>query len=179
VSGPFQSTIPVRKRQKYAKDGKCRRSTCTRGQARGCRGFCEFHCRAFLNANGVIRGKTDAAPVAEHIAKLSEAGIGAPALARLIGFPTPSISRIKNQQLVLSDTAHRILAVPLPTSPLDPRIEECRQVSALGTIRRLQALQAYGYNMEVVSEESGIPADTLRRVPRQQYVVARIARTVH
>lgn len=122
--------------------------------ARGCR--CEpcVHARRLYNKHGRvrrergIRGLTDARPVAQHIARLRDAGASLQAIATAAGCSQGTVLRIEHgAPTVFASVAAGILAV----KPLRPS-----KVPPVGAARRLGALFALGWPLTAISAETGL-----------------------
>jgi hypothetical protein len=124
----------------------------------------------------------DAAPVREHLAALRAAGIGVERIAQLAGLSVSHIRQLAETchngrpttQRVRPSTATRILHIDIHNASRAPR----SLVDATGTRRRLQALVAIGWPVELLAEDLGRRPCSLRRSMTSQSVTARTARDV-
>lgn len=103
----------------YQSSYLCKRPNCSHIAHYGCRGLCQKHHDAYqrdLVSRGELAGRTrvDAAPVAEHIKKLQGRGRQMASIAHLSGVSTMTLYRIHSQETVQSDTAARIMRIPIP-----------------------------------------------------------------
>lgn len=104
----------------------------------------------------------DPEPVRAHIHTLRDAGMSPTAIAAFAGCHEAAIIRISDSNGSLAtpvhrETAERILLIPVEITAM-PTIA---QLPSQGARRRLQALGAMGWSVELLSAESGIPARSL------------------
>jgi hypothetical protein len=124
----------------------------------------------------------DANPVREHIAALRAAGIGVERIAQLAGLSVGHIRQLAETchdgrpttQRVRPSTATRVLGIDIDNVSRAPR----SLVDGIGTRRRLQALVAIGWPVELLAEDLGRRPGSLRRSMTSQSVTARTARDV-
>ncbi len=98
--------------------------------------------------------------VRAHIADLRAAGMRIVDIAEDSGVPLDTINRVTfatRQQWVTPLTAALIRGV-------QPRPVDSALVSAVGTIRRLQALARIGWTTELIAERGGTTADAVRKL---------------
>ena len=102
----------------------------------------------------------DASDVRDHLMMLEQSGMGRAEIARRSSTAPVQLLRIIRGDVrsVRRPTARRILAVQ-PT-PIEE--QETGRVSAVGTHRRIQALQAVGWSLNSISRELGTTPSTLR-----------------
>jgi len=122
--------------------------------------------------------KVDAKPARNHTKKLIKNGMTISAIARAAGLSHPAIARLigtgKQQpsKQILNTTADQILTIG-PTTPHTPG-----HVSALGTIRRIQALTAIGYPLQTQGRLARINPDKPRHILEQQQTDAETAQAI-
>jgi len=106
----------------------------------------------------------DAAPARDHVAALRAAGIGLRRLADLSGVSRSALSCLVNgrpergsapNKRVAAQTAAAVLAVEIPEVGHD-QVADGQLVDAIGTVRRLQSLVAYGYPRYYLAGRLGI-----------------------
>lgn len=124
----------------------------------------------------------DAAPVRAHLAALRAAGIGVERIAQLAGLSVGHVRQLAGTghdggpttQRVRPSTATRILRIDIANVSRAPR----SLVDATGTRRRLQALIAIGWPVELLAEDLDRRPSSLRRSMTSQSITARTARDV-
>lgn len=132
----------------------------------------------------------DAAPVREHLAALSAAGIGWKRAAVLAGVAPSTVSKLlygrpggqasrgrvdeRPTQRVRPETARRLFAV---RPSLDVMLDDAR-VDATGTHRRLQALACLGWSDRQLGLRLGVDSGNYGALMRQRKVSAARARDV-
>lgn len=105
----------------------------------------------------------DATPAVAHIRRLQAAGLGWKRIAHLAGIPESSVYPLlygrpdrrsgQPRTRARAATINAILTVPLPTlDQLGARIP----VPAIGTRRRLQALQRLGWSLTQIADRAGL-----------------------
>ncbi|MFC9268999.1 hypothetical protein ACFTXJ_14650 [Streptomyces zhihengii] len=119
--------------------------------------------RAVLNMSG-RPVRIPAAPVAEHLRSLLDAGMGWTRITRAGKCSTCTIARILNgQELIRRTVADRLLAITYRPAP-------GRYVEATGTRRRIQALIAIGNPVTGIAAEAEVDhsviTDILNGCPR-------------
>jgi hypothetical protein len=132
-----------------------RDTTCTRPPVR--RGMCGAHYeqwRTRQHAYGRFKSLyVDAEPARLHVKELQARGLGLRRIAQLAGLNRKILQYLMSGrpdrgtgpcQEVTAETASKILAVELPARPHSDNAAH-QPVPAVGTIRRLQALVAFGY----------------------------------
>jgi hypothetical protein len=124
---------------------------------------------------------TDAAPVRDHVRKLSEYGIGLRAVASAAGVPRDTLVRLMYghgdappSRQVRPETARRILEVRPSPDLLAPGT----RVDATGTHRRLRALVAKDHALAVLAGQLGVTPPNLGTLLRSARVTASTARAV-
>lgn len=159
-------------------DRKCRRPNCPRVPRR--HGLCyvhlEVHQRERTSRGEFVPGYVPAGPVQEHLAGLIQAGWTWRRLAKATGVTGTGLRKIPDRQNVWGTTAARILSLPLDAvvGTLDIDIG---WVPAVGSMRRVQALNAIGYSLVDIAERTGIgwPAFSDLTLGKYQFVRARNA----
>lgn len=146
-----------------------------------------LECRDRLNAYYRAWRRTrksplliDAEPVRQHLELLAEAGIGAHRISTLTGLAEETIAgftrpygsgdgrRYGRKRQVHPDVAAKILAIdPVTTTP--------GVVNAIGSRRRIQALNAAGWPTAVLATRLPLGRATLLTLPRQTHLQARTA----
>lgn len=113
--------------------------------------------RNYLNATGRPRTVAPTA-VAAHLETLFAAGAGWIQLAELTNCSASTLLDIRRRTsaVIRHDVAARILAVQ-PGQGIPPK----RQQPALGTTRRIRALQTLGHSSKAISEASGVELSTV------------------
>jgi plasmid maintenance system antidote protein VapI len=121
-------------------------------------GWCNTHYRVRLvtGENGYV----DAAPVAEHLRKLSRLGWAPTAAAQAAGVSHRTATQLLagRWSRVRSATARAILALPLTL------VESKLSVDATGTRRRVEALGRMGWTARSVSEAVGLQPGSLSQI---------------
>ncbi len=123
----------------------------------------------------------DAQPVRDHIALLRSAGIGYDRIASLAGTSSSHIREIAGTaprsgnrpaiQRIRPELAHRIMAITASTANCSPH----SQLDATGTRRRLQALVAAGWSIDLLAQHLGRTPANLQRTLSGATVTARTA----
>lgn len=124
------------------------------------------------------RRMIDAGVAREHLAFLGRNGMQPVCIARAGGVPPREIYRLLHASpstRVRAATAVQLLAVA-PASAR--RCDGNHLVPALGTRRRLQALQFCGWSLTAIAAEAGATTAELARATRQRRVAHRIANLV-
>lgn len=117
--------------------------------------------RLLLNASG-RPVRIPAAPVAAHLRKLLEAGMGWARITRAAKASSCTVARILNgQELVRRSVAERLLAVQYRPAP-------GRYVEATGTRRRIQALIAIGHPIAGIAAEVGADQSVITDILNNQ-----------
>ena len=93
--------------------------------------------------------------VTKYMDQLRDLGCGWAAISRETGIDERHLRHIYDQKWVHPSTAARILRVP-STAALDGA-----DVPALGSIRRLRALQVMGWTNAMLGEETGLASDVI------------------
>lgn len=162
-------------RAAYVKD-RCRCSDCTAANTAASR----TATRARIY--GRWQPYVDAGPVREHIAALRAAGIGVERIAQLAGLSASHIRELAQRghddtpgtQRVRPATAKSVLSIGL----IDASRAPCSRVDATGTRRRLQALTAIGWSVELLGAQLGRRPNSLSRSMTGNSVTARTAHAV-
>jgi len=111
----------------------------------------------------------DAAPVRLHVKTLQDAGVGLLRISALTGVnrrilqrvttgPSPQITRVN---------AAKLLAVSIPDAP-HHMVAGRMRVDATGTIRRCQALVAFGYTRRDLAKRLGVKDNNVTRLFRAE-----------
>lgn len=137
--------------------------------------------RRVLLATGRWNPWTDAQPVRDHIAALSEAGIGWMRAAELADLSTATVSHwlyghneYPPPKKIRAELAAKMLAVTATVSNL----ADCALVDPLVTVRQIRALAADGFPMTYLAARLGQDSTNLSRVMRRARVEAGTARAV-
>lgn len=121
-----------------------------------------------------------AQPAREHINNLRAQGMGAEAIAKKANLPPNTIRRIiwgaprintPPSQKIKRETAGRILATQHELTPN-------HLIPALGTQRRIQALQWLGYNPALIADLTGLGHHSVYRILSNRYVQVSTADTL-
>ena len=128
------------------------------------RGYCN-RCDAQRRArHGYRCSYVDAAPVREHVQALREGGLGLKRIAELSGVNRKTLMTLVNgrsdrntepSKRVAASTARAVLAVEVPEVP-HHGVAAGQLVDAIGTVRRAQALVAFGYPRCYIAGRLGI-----------------------
>ena len=114
-------------------------------------------------------------PMRDHVERLQAAGMSRADIAAASGVPVTTIhGALRKGALVHRDTVAAVLAVPVPAVPVSSHV----RVSAVGAMRRLQALAAIGWTMTRLSRETGVAAGSLYTVLRTGRCSAPIWRAI-
>lgn len=129
---------------------KCKRPNCTSLARPGRdRGFCPKHYEL------APKGLVDAAECRAHVAGLRAAGYSMRAIGKLARLNTDTLTNLglwKCGQVRLG-THNKIMAIPFPDSIVNQGANDIRNV---GVKRRIQALVAAGYSMQMLADEFGV-----------------------
>ena len=119
---------------------------------------------------GIDAGLVDAQPVRDHLAVLSEAGIGYKRASELAGVSLTVVQTILYHhpdrpdagpaKRVKRETAEKILAV----QPLLDHVRDHTPVPSRGAARRIQALVARGWSQAKIAERAGITDQRMRPI---------------
>jgi hypothetical protein len=119
-----------------------------------------------LKAYGRARVRVDIGPAREHLQKIYALGIRSRRISNMAGMHQSQILKIlgtggqTSQKYVYSDTAERILSLPL-----DPNVyPDGRGLPAIGYKRRVQALMAIGYSADRQEKLCGVSEGQLDRL---------------
>jgi len=157
-------------------DYQCRRPDCV------ARARAYENNRRHAKAEGTWQPLIDAAPVREHLLRLHAAGITVYRAATLTGLSdnvirgftqtTRAGERVNGRRHRTTQAiADKILAVDVETAAP-------AKVSAIGSLRRLQALVALGWPMQEVSRRTGLSGQTMYNIARQPLILASTAANV-
>lgn len=119
---------------------------------------------------GIDAGLVDAQPVRDHLAVLSEAGIGYKRAAKLAGVSVTAVQTVLYHhpdrpdagpaKRVKRETAEKILAV----EPSLDILGDGALVPSRGPARRVQALVARGWSQEKIAARAGITSQRMRPI---------------
>jgi len=162
-------------RAAYVRD-RCRCTSCTTANTAASRAANRER------AYGRWQPLTDAKPVNDHLVALRAAGIGVERIAELTGMSVSNIRTLAASdrghspaaRRLRASTAARILSVNIADEYRAPH----SQVDATGTRRRLQALAAIGWPLELLAAELNRRTSSLRRSMTSPSVMAYTARDV-
>jgi len=125
-------------------------------------------------AYGKWQPYADVKPVSDHARALRAAGLTIAHIAAASGVGHAAIGRIltgrdRGQPVtrVKTETAERVLAVPVPTPTAAP---PPWNVPAVGTARRIQALMAIGWPLPVIVRHAGLSAANASRLLTREKV---------
>lgn len=142
---------------------KCSRLKCQRPAHKGHRGLCAQHHEQDQIARAArgdwIFGSVPAGEIRKHIKSLNEAGWSYRRIARASGVSLANLFLIRKRETVRADTAAKLYSVPLDGSSTLTVKTGC--VPAIGSARRIRALNAIGYSLVNISREVGITAEWL------------------
>lgn len=154
------------------------------------RGYCHRCDMRRRSMIGYQSSYVDAEPVRQHVKALQAAGLGSRRICELTGvsrsiLQSLTLGKARNgrreppSRRVSRRTADRIMAVPIPEIPHGLAANRAR-VPAIGTVRRLQALVAFGYTRTFLGERIGWSATNIPRLldPATEHVNADTARKV-
>lgn len=121
-------------------------------------------------------GRTDAAPVREHLAMLMANGVSDRSIAKASTVARSTLRKIIDGQngRVLKVTAEKILSVQ---PGIDALGDGC-QVDSTGTVRRLQALVAIGWPQSRIADQVGIGSGNFQTLLKSPTVRVRTAKKV-
>ncbi|GAB4079154.1 helix-turn-helix domain containing protein [Modestobacter muralis] len=157
-------------RSAYVKD-RCRCSDCTAANTAVSR------TANRQRAYGRWQPLVDAGPAQEHLVALRAAGMGVQRIASLADM---SVSHVR--ELAAPDSAHRRTRPSTAVRILNISVDDPRAprscVDATGTRRRLQALVAIGWSLELLATELVRRPSSLRRSLTSLSVTARTAQDV-
>lgn len=126
---------------------KCVRPNCTRVAAAGGRnkGLCDSHYSA------VPRGYVPAGPIRERLLELNRAGFSWRAISEMTGLTEQGLYHIRDTyKRVQVGTAQKVMRIPSPEPFSGDGI-----VSAVGSHRRVRALQALGWTQRELESRLG------------------------
>lgn len=166
--------VPAAPRVDPASARACAEPDCDRLRSR--RGLCNVHYQAAAGRQKALgRWRTvyvDAEPVRLHLKELQAAGLGLRRIAELAGVNRKTLQWITTGRSergsapsfqVHRDNADKILAVAVPDSAHAAAADR-QLVSALGTVRRLQALAAAGHPRGALADRLGIAPGNATRL---------------
>ncbi|WP_194819313.1 hypothetical protein [Nocardia sp. XZ_19_385] len=129
------------------------------------RGMCS-HCYTSTRYKQQILGswdpdRLDPAAARAHLEQLRAAGLNQNQVARLAGVHHTVLSRLPEVAFITRRTEQALLAIPVP--------EHCAEIAPdkslvpiTGSVRRIQALVAFGYPQAQLSRELGIQVASMR-----------------
>lgn len=135
-------------------NAKCR--MCKNKPQKGGSGLCSVHYRRKLAYRGVPQGWVDATDALVHITRLRRAGMRMRRIAELIEMSEDSVYKIANgtRTTILAATEAKILAIESP-STVTAELPSHAHILALGTARRIRALNALGYSFAEIGRHAG------------------------
>lgn len=163
---------------------KCSRPGCDRAAGKDlalalCRSHHDQRQRRRAEKEGWTQlGLVPAGEVAKHIEALRAVGIGWQRISGMADVRERHLqSIVARQKWVYPGTAVRILAVPITAHAVQM---DGSDVSNVGSVRRLRALQTMGYTHDMLAEHSGLCSHTINRIIMEKkfQVKAATARTV-
>lgn len=148
------------------------------------RGLCAKHYKHDLDerrARGeLISGLVDPGPAREHVAALRAMGMSYRRIGELCGMHPDAVRATTHRfHRITAQGAARLLAVSIPAKPHEQAYSGHR-LSAVGTMRRLQALIAIGHSQREIAHKLGVLETNLFRLVNgnQTVVTAERARQV-
>lgn len=150
---------------------KCAKPTCDRKAQNG--GLCKLHYQ--LSMRGRPVGLVDSTATRERIALLRSIGMGTPRIGELAGIPQVTVWRASISETVMARTEHKILSIPVNMG----LSRDGALISALGSRRRLQALQVNGWTCSALMERVGVNKRAIVGICTDQpYVTVAVARRI-
>nr|WP_243851376.1 helix-turn-helix domain containing protein [Modestobacter marinus] len=158
-------------RAAYVKD-RCRCPDCTAANTAASR------TADRQRAYGRWQPLVPAGPVHEHLVALRAAGIGVERIAMLTDMSVSHVRELasprRGDRRIRPDNATRILRITIADADRAPR----SRVDAAGTRRRLEALVAIGWSLELLAVELARRPGSLRRSLTSSSVTVRTARDI-
>lgn len=143
---------------------ECRRPNCPNKRGRGRRGYCQKH---YALTDG---GYVDATESREHLAALRAAGYSLRDVAEKTGLDRETLRKLgqwTDANRVTIGTHKAITAIPIPDGYVPGGNQD---IPAIGTRRRLQALQAAGYSQPYIAAELGVTQQCVGLFMRKEFV---------
>lgn len=137
------------------------------------RGYCNRCDMRRRTLYGYQCSFVDAQPVRDHVATLRAAGIGLRRVSALSGVSRTTLTSLMvgrsergtgPSKRISDKTAQAILAVAVPAVPHADSVAGHHLVDAIGTVRRAQALVAFGYPRRYIAERLGIAPTNATRL---------------
>ncbi|MDH6141116.1 transcriptional regulator with XRE-family HTH domain [Kitasatospora sp. GP30] len=133
-------------------------------------------------AYGTWQPFVDAAPALAHIESLHGRGMTWQQIAAAAGVYVTDLQRLRGvgaqrrSDRIRPETERKLLAVEFTNAPASPQ----SMTPALGSMRRLRALRANGWSAQVLTEQLGVPRQTVGIIAqaRQKFVMARTAQDI-
>lgn len=145
-----------------------------------CKDLCITHYEAYrrkLIAYGRWEAYVDAQPVRDHVLALREAGVGKRRLTELSGVSRNVVARLcsgrpdRPVKRVTRETADKLMSIPLPQISWSVHADGA-QISAVGSIRRMQSLIAAGYSVQFLAARlTGWETDVYRLIRQDQKLI--------
>jgi hypothetical protein len=159
----------------------CKRPNCTRFGRDYYIGLCRTHYNQYLRfraeQGGYQLGIVDMTEAAIHIEKLRNIGLGMDRIAIVAGVDRRSICRDLKKGRCAGFTAKKILDIPLDWH----LAADAAKIPNVGTMRRLQALNAIGYSYALIGKHlGGVESSNMWKyiTGHQKTVTAAFARNV-
>jgi hypothetical protein len=148
---------------------KCARPTCSRKAGHGGRnrGLCELHYKL------TDKGYVDVARARAHLIALNESGFSWRHIARLTGLTEQGLYRVRDGERCQRVTEAKILAVPTPKALAGPG-----RINAVGSQRRIRALQALGWTQRNLEDRLGLHPRRLSTVLVRPKIYTPMARKI-
>ncbi|WP_433622760.1 hypothetical protein [Nocardia sp. CA-120079] len=129
------------------------------------RGMCT-HCYSSTRYKAQILrrwnpDRVDPVAAREHVDRLLAAGVPANQVARLAGINHSVLSRLPQAGFISRGTEAALLGVPVPEHGAEV-VADASRVPVVGSVRRIQALVAYGYPQAQLARELGIQVASMR-----------------
>ena len=153
----------------------CRR--CPNKTRPGWRGYCKKHYFQVLRNDGRESGWLPSDEARTHLVALRKAGVRWVQLIEMSGMGEKSLRYLHDgkTERIQVESAKRILAMRAPTSVPDADKNTYAFTPAIGTVRRLQALQAMGYTQQELATRLGNNRWTLGLIARQNAPEVRVS----
>lgn len=148
---------------------KCARLTCSRKAGHGGRnrGLCEQHYRL------TDKGYVDVTRARTHLLALNQAGFSWCHIAKLAGLTEQGVYGIRDGKRCHRSTEAKILAIPTPTP-----LSGSGRINAVGSQRRIRALQALGWTQRNLEDRLGLHPRRLSIVLVRPKVYTPMARMI-
>lgn len=130
------------------------------------RGFCNRCDAKRRGRHGYQCSYVDAQPARAHLVALRQAGMGLRRISEITGISRKTLMNLATgrsdrgsapSRRLAATTAAAILAADIPDAPHD-QVAGGQLVDAIGTVRRMQSLVAYGYPRRYLADRLGIAA---------------------